>query len=143
MENFKPKRIQSLVPYIFVKDIPTYLEFVQAAFGVNVITETKNDDGITFYATLQFDETAFFVQEPDEENMASNASLYLYVPDLDAAYKKAVSAGAISISEPAEQYHGDRLAILKDRWSNRWFLASTSVILNDDQIRERRQKEGI
>lgn len=141
-EAYKPEGIQSLVPYVFMKDIPKYLVFVQEAFGVEIITETKNDDGVTFYATLKFDDTTYFVQEPDEGNPVSNTTIYLYVPNLDAAYKKAVAAGAISVAEPAEQYHGDSFAILKDKWNNQWYLAYASVILDDDQVRERRQKKG-
>ena len=141
MKDYKPEGIQSLVPYIFVKGIPEYLKFIQTAFGVEVITETKNDEDLTFYATLKFDDTIFFAQEPDGDQ-ATSSTLYLYVPDLNAAYKRAVDAGAISIAEPKEQYHGDSLAILKDKWGNQWFLAYASVILNDDQVRERRQKAG-
>ena len=141
MKDYRPEGIQSLVPYIFVKGIPEYLEFIQAAFGVEVITETTNDDGVTFYATLKFDDTVFFAQEPDSEHAASS-TLYLYVQDLDSAHQRAIDAGAISIAEPEEQYHGDSLSILKDKWGNQWFLAYSNVVLNDDQIRERRQKEG-
>ena len=34
--------------------------------------------------------------------------LYLYVGDVDAIYKKALAAGATSISEPKDQFYGDR-----------------------------------
>ena len=94
---------------------------------------------VTFYATLKFDDTVFFVQEPSGEQVG-NCALYLYVPDLDAAYRRAIAGGAISVAEPAEQYHGDSLAILNDEWGNQWFLAYSSVILDDDQVRERRQE---
>ena len=66
-----------------------------------MITETKNDKAVTFYATLQFDDTVFFVQAPGEGNCISNTTIYLYVPNLDTAYKRAVDAGAISIAKPA------------------------------------------
>ena len=141
MSDFKPPGIQSLVPYVFVKGIPDYLQFVRAAFGIESITETKNDDGVTFYATLRFDDTVFFAQEPDGD-IGLSSTLYLYVPDLDGAYQRALEAGAISIAEPSELYHGDSLAILKDRWGNQWFLAHSTAILDDDQVRERRRKAG-
>lgn len=141
MKPYKPEGIQSLVPYVFVKNIPEYLKFVQSAFGVKVVTETQNDDGVTFYATLQFDDTIFFAQEPETDE-ALTSSNYLYVPDLQTAYERAIKAGAISISAPAEQYHGDSLAILKDKWGNIWYLAYATVILDDDEVRERRQSES-
>ncbi|MEW2918424.1 VOC family protein [Ruegeria sp. ANG10] len=90
---------------------------------------------------LQFDDTTYFVQEATDELKKSELALYLYVPDLDAAYQRALNAGAISIAEPAEQYHGDSLAILADKWGNQWYLAYATVTLDDDQVRERRQAE--
>jgi len=72
----------------------------------------------------------------------SSVALCLYVPELESAYRRALKAGATSIAEPAEQYHGDSLAILQDQSGGQWYLAYASVILDDDQARERRQKEG-
>ena len=141
MNGYKPAGIQSLVPFIYVENVPEYLEFVKAAFGVKVITETKDDNGTVFYGTLQFDDTTYFVQEATDELKPSSVALYLYVPDLDAAYKRAVDAGAISLAEPQEQYHGDSYALLSDKWGSQWYLAFATVILDDDQVRERRQAE--
>lgn len=143
MKEYKPLGIQSMVPYLSVTDIPAYLEFVQNAFGVEVLTETKDDDGVVFYATLKFDDTTFFVHEKEKGAVSIPSSLYLYVPDLNAAYQKAIDAGAVSIAEPAEQYHGDSLAVLTDKWGNHWFLAYSTVILNDDEVTDRRQKAGL
>lgn len=142
MTDYRPEGIQSLVPFFQVEGVPEYIDFVRNAFGVEVITETKNDEGVTFYGTLKFDDTTFFVQEASDEAPAVPVSLYLYVPDLDAAYKRAVDAGATSLAEPQEQFHGDSFAMLSDKWGNIWYLAYATVILDDDQIRERRQKEG-
>lgn len=141
VKDYKPAGIQSLVPFVYVEDVPEYLKFINEAFGIEAVTETKDDNGRTFYGTLQFDDTTYFVQEATDELKKSELALYLYVPDLDAAYKRALEAGAISVAEPAEQYHGDSLAILSDKWGNQWYLAYASVILDDDQVRERRQAE--
>lgn len=54
---------------------------------------------------------------------------YLYVPDVDATYHRALQAGAISISEPADQPYGDRLAGVADPFGNQWYIAT--------QIRDR------
>jgi len=57
------------------------------------------------------------------------AQFYLYVPDADAAYRRALEAGAVSVTEPADQPYGDRNAGVKDVFGNQWFVAT--------QIRER------
>ena len=43
-KSYKPEGIQSLMPFVYVENVPEYLEFVKAAFGVEVVTETKNDE---------------------------------------------------------------------------------------------------
>jgi PhnB protein len=49
---------------------------------------------------------------------------YLYVPSVDAAYHRALVAGAESLSEPADQPYGDRMAGVKDAFGNEWYLAT-------------------
>ena len=49
---------------------------------------------------------------------------YLYVPDCDAVYHRALAAGATSISEPADQPYGDRSSAVKDAFGNQWYIAT-------------------
>jgi len=49
---------------------------------------------------------------------------YLYVPDVDALYQRAINAGATSLSEPADQPYGDRSAGVKDAFDNQWYIAT-------------------
>lgn len=56
--------------------------------------------------------------------VATSSFLYVYVPDVDAAYHRALNLGAISIEEPAEMAYGDRRAMIEDRWGNRWQVAT-------------------
>jgi PhnB protein len=49
---------------------------------------------------------------------------YLYVPDVDALYQRAINAGATSMSAPADQPYGDRSAGVKDAFGNQWYIAT-------------------
>ena len=44
--------------------------------------------------------------------------LYLYVPDCDAAYAKAMAAGAEKVMEPMDQFYGDRSGGVLDPFGN-------------------------
>jgi PhnB protein len=54
------------------------------------------------------------------QNLAKRACLSIYVKDCDAIYKAALSAGARSIQEPADQFYGDRSARFEDPFGNEW-----------------------
>jgi PhnB protein len=49
---------------------------------------------------------------------------YLYVPDCDAVYQRALKAGATSISEPVDLPYGDRSGGVKDAFGNQWYIAT-------------------
>jgi uncharacterized glyoxalase superfamily protein PhnB len=51
-------------------------------------------------------------------------TLHLYVPDTDALYRSAIEAGAESLMEPRDQPYGDRSGGVRDKWGNRWFIAT-------------------
>jgi PhnB protein len=48
----------------------------------------------------------------------------VYVPDTDAAYERALRAGATSIEAPKDAPYGDRTAGVKDVFGNSWFIAT-------------------
>jgi len=52
------------------------------------------------------------------------AAIYLYIDNVDAAYKRALAAGATSLSEPEDQPYGDRNAGVKDAFGNIWYIAT-------------------
>jgi len=52
------------------------------------------------------------------------AMFYLYVPDVDAVFRRAVTAGATVLSEPADQPYGDRSGGVKDAFGNTWCIAT-------------------
>ena len=52
------------------------------------------------------------------------ASIYVYVDDVDAAYRRAIAAGAISVSEPSDKPYPERSAGIKDSYGNTWYIAT-------------------
>src|SRR5262249_37337558 len=50
-------------------------------------------------------------------------ALHVFVEDADAAYQRALDAGAASIEPPADRPYGERSASIEDRFGNRWYIA--------------------
>jgi uncharacterized glyoxalase superfamily protein PhnB len=55
---------------------------------------------------------------------AAAAAVNVYVPDVDAVYRRALDAGAASITPPTDRFYGDRNAVVKDRTGIVWTLAT-------------------
>ena len=51
-------------------------------------------------------------------------SVYVYVPDIDAAYAAAVRAGAESVEAPKDQRYQERSGTLRDRFGNTWYVST-------------------
>jgi DMSO/TMAO reductase YedYZ molybdopterin-dependent catalytic subunit len=50
--------------------------------------------------------------------------LYLYVDDVDATYRRAMEAGAVSLEEPRDLPYGDRRGMVQDPDGNVWQIAT-------------------
>jgi PhnB protein len=67
----------------------------------------------------------------------TTSSLFLYVPDVDALYKRAVRAGATPISEPADMFWGDRMAQVKDHFGTSWGIATHKEDVSPKEMQKR------
>jgi len=138
---YRPIGIQTLVPYLSLKNVPAFVDFAKDQMDANIVEETKSDDGVTYYSTVRFDDTTIFVNEASEEQPPTQGSLYLYVPDTDAFYAKLVKAGVTSLSESETFYHGDRFAYVKDMWDYIWYIATANEELTQEEVQSRRKDD--
>ena len=72
----------------------------------------------------------------------TTAGIFLYVPDVDSAFKKAVDAGAKATMPPADMFWGDRFGKLADPFGHEWSMGQHIEDLPPDEI-ERRGKEAM
>jgi len=55
------------------------------------------------------------------------ACLYVYVPDVDATYRRAVRSRARVLEKPLDTPYGDRRCMDADRWGNTWQIATRRI----------------
>ena len=133
-----PKGFHTVTPYITAQGADKVIAFMQQAFGAEFDHEPmKRPDGSLMHATLKIGDSMVMIAEAPEPAKAMPASLYLYLPNVDAAYQRAIKAGATSVMEPADQFYGDRCGGVKDPAGNQWFLATH---IEDVQVAELKRR---
>ena len=67
----------------------------------------------------------------------TTAAIFLYVPDVDAAFKRAVDAGAKAIMPPTDMFWGDRFGKLVDPFGHEWAMATHKEDLSPEEVQKR------
>jgi uncharacterized glyoxalase superfamily protein PhnB len=63
-------------------------------------------------------------------------SFFVYGENVDAAWKRAVDAGAKELVPLADQFWGDRTGCLEDPFGHQWWLAQHLQDLTPEEIRK-------
>jgi len=114
--------VGSVRPYLYGRlDLPILLR--QAFGAVELERLPVGDGGFHIEAKIGDSMVVLEVAEPPHPG-GTRASIYVYVDDVDAAYKRAIAAGAASISEPSDKPYQERSAGIKDSYGNIWYIAT-------------------
>lgn len=103
---------------------PRFIDFLQQAFGAQVVERHQSPEGFVYHAKVRLGDSIVEMGEAHDQWQPKQSSIYMYVEDVDATYRQALSAGATSVSEPADQPYGDRTASINDEFGNVWQLAT-------------------
>ena len=117
MHKFQPQGWRTVIPRIVTPDPKGLVEFLKRVF--DAVGEFRTERP----TELKIGDSIIMVSG-NEARDAMPAFLHVYVQDVDAAYRRAIAADAISLEEPADQPYGDRRAMVKDSWGNVWQIAT-------------------
>ena len=143
-----PAGMNTLTPHLVVKGASKAVDFYKKAFGAQEIGRLTGPDGKSIvHADLKVGDSHFFlVDEFPEMGCQSpqgvggtSVTIHMYVEDVDAAFGKAVAAGAQVKMPLADMFWGDRYGVLTDPFGHSWSLASHKEDLTPEQIRKRAQ----
>lgn len=114
----------TVTPYLIVQKAEQLIDFVKQAFSATeLFRDTGSAGGI--HAEVRIGDSMVMIGGGDAwKGEPMPATLYLYLPNVDAAYNRALQAGATSIKEVSDEPYGDRLAGVKDSFGNVWYIAT-------------------
>jgi uncharacterized glyoxalase superfamily protein PhnB len=131
MSEFKRPSITSGVHY---KDPRAALKWLEEAFGFEPMMVVINEDGTLGHSEMRFGDSMIYVgHEWDADHLSpaslggkNTQSLHLQVESgIDELFARAKRAGARVVREPADQFYGDRSAMVIDPEGHVWSFGQT------------------
>jgi PhnB protein len=142
-----PDGHRSVTPYLTIRNAAEALEFYRKAFGATEHYRLMMPDGRVGHAEIGLGDSIVMLSDefPEYGGKAPGAlggspvSMHLYVGDVDAVFRKAVSAGA-SVRKPVmDQFYGDRSGQLEDPFGHLWWIATHKEDVAPDEMQKRVQ----
>lgn len=140
-----PEGYRTVTPMLSVRDAAGAIDFYKRALNAQERFRMPGPDGKVAHAELQIGDSVIMLGEEDpSRGCASPASLkgtpvtfYLYLPDVDAAFKRATGAGATVRMAVSNMFWGDRYGEVEDPFGYRWGLATHVEDLTPEEIARR------
>ena len=76
------------------------------------------------HAEVRIGDSVVMIADGNEGWPPIGAHVYLYVPDVDDTYRRALAAGAESVQEPVRKDDEDRRGGVKDPGGTTWWIAT-------------------
>ena len=136
-----PDGYHTLTPNIIVRDGAAAIDFYKKAFGAVENVRMPGPGGSIMHAELRIGDSTVMLSDEIPNTAKSPAayggspvSFYVYVEDVESAWKRAVDAGAKIVMPLTDMFWGDRLGALDDPFGHRWSLAQHTRDLTPEEI---------
>jgi len=122
--NYKPQGYNSASPYLTVADASRTIEFLVKALDAVELRRIPGGEGKIVHAEVRIDDTVIMLSDgaPGWPPIASH--VHVYVPDVDATYRRALAAGATSVQEPVKKEDEDKRGGVRDAGGTTWWIAT-------------------
>jgi PhnB protein len=130
-----PERFHTITPQLVVSDANAAIAFYREAFGARELVRSVHETGRVAHAELSIGDSLLLVHD-DFSDLggpaapapgSSGVTVHLYLPDPDAAFDKAVAAGARILLPMDDRPWGDRYGIIEDPYCHRWSVAAPTA----------------
>jgi PhnB protein len=150
-----PALYGSITPHLVVSPASAAIEFYTRAFGAKPGLVMDGPAGVIMHAELKFGDSVVMLADeqppmgPGPQTRKSPKNLggtsfgvMHYVKDVDAAYAKAVAAGATGVMPPSDMFWGDRFGQVEDPFGHVWSLATHVKDLTPKQMKQAAMQAG-
>jgi PhnB protein len=120
---------RTITPFIIHANAPELVDFLKATFGAEELKRNTGGEAYGFYSEVRIGDSVIMIGGGTAARWGNLPSaLHVYVDDCDAAYRRALAAGAVTLmgstGEPADRPYGERSAFVEDAFGNYWYIAT-------------------
>ncbi len=134
-----PEGYHSVTPYLVAQGIPKLFDFLKQAFGATERERQTKPDGTVRHAEVKIGDSIIMLGEAAGQWKPMPSMLYVYVPDIDATYQRALQAGGRALREPRDEFYGDRTAGVEDPCGNQWWIGTHIEDVAPEEMQRRAQ----
>jgi PhnB protein len=140
-----PENHHTVTPYIVVSDGAAAIAFYRKAFGATELYRMDGPGGKIMHAEVLIGDSPVMLSDEFPEQGAkspqsyhgSPVHLFLYVPDVDAWFKRALDAGATVTMPVQDMFWGDRFGQVTDPFGHTWQIATHVEDVAPEEMRKR------
>ena len=135
--NYKPDGYHPVTPYLVVDGAEELIAFITTVLDGKEMMRLPGSDARIGHAEMQVGDSVIMLADTPASSAPTEAMLHLYVPDADATYRRAIEHGAESLREPRDEFYGDRMAGVRDRFGNQWYFATHIRDVGDTEMQQK------
>lgn len=139
-----PPGFESATPCLAFRDSKLAIAWYQQAFGATEVLRLTSPDGSIAHAEIKIsraivmlgDEMAPYSKSAETLGGAA-VVMNVYFEDVDAAFERAVAAGAKVVFPLNDQFYGDRSGRIEDPFGYLWILSARKEDVSPDEMQRR------
>lgn len=122
--EYKPDGYTSVAPYLIVDGASRAIDFMVLTFGGVELRRFPAPDGRIMHAEVRVDDTVVMIADAPAGHPVVDSHVHVYVPDVDATYKRALENGGTSVQEPMKKDDPDRRGGVSDVCGTTWWIST-------------------
>jgi PhnB protein len=140
-----PEGYHTVTPHLVVRGGTKALEFYNKAFGAETRGVFAGPGGKIMHAEMKIGDSIIMLSDEAPE-MGSKGpqslggcpgGVFLYVENVDAAFKRATDAGATANMPPQDMFWGDRFSKVTDPFGHLWAMATHIEDVTPEEMKKR------
>jgi PhnB protein len=145
-----PEGFHTVTPHLVLDNAAEAIEWYKRALGAEEMSRAVGPEGKIMHAELRIGDSRIMLNDPlmggkgPREFGGSPVSMWVYVDDCDALFKRAIAAGGEvahgGMGQMQDQFWGDRSGTFTDPHGYTWTIATHKEDLTPDEMKQRQDE---